>query len=139
MVCSFGQRFPQSRTIMYSANDEEKTENIGDNINTIDINDIDDDKQDISFDPVPTLPFFPTIFAYIAFISFWPLLAFIRINFFSDNPINYFDIDKYMTLRNMMDSTTTTIDTNGITELPALSPAEQLVGTIFGPPPPPPR
>jgi hypothetical protein len=77
-------------------------------------------------DDTPELP--PKLFiaaAYLAFISFWPLLAYIRLNF-------DFDIDTFMNLRDMMDDPSYDPDT--IVELPKLSPGEQLVDAFFGPP-----
>ena len=77
-------------------------------------------------DDTPELP--PKLFiaaAYVAFISFWPLLAYVRLNF-------DFDIDTFMNLRDIMDGPSYDPDT--IVELPKLSPGEQLVDAFFGPP-----
>lgn len=63
--------------------------------------------------------------AYLAFVSFWPLLAYVRQNF-------NFDIDTFMTLSDMMDGPD--YDPETIMELPKLSPAEKLVDALFGPP-----
>lgn len=79
--------------------------------------------------------------ATILFVSFWPLLAFVRTNV--SNPIDGFDIDMYMALRGILDDNNNNINdvmssdmirTDTILELPALSPAERLVDAIFGPP-----
>jgi hypothetical protein len=66
------------------------------------------------------------LFATVLFVSFWPLLALLRS---TTSPIDGFDIDTFMALKGIMADTDPTI-----VELPSLSPAEQLVGAIFGPP-----
>lgn len=66
------------------------------------------------------------LFATVLFVSFWPLLALLRS---TTSPIDGFDIDTFMALKGIMADTDSTI-----VELPSLSPAEQLVGAIFGPP-----
>ena len=64
--------------------------------------------------------------AYVSFISFWPLLAYIERNF-------QWDVNTFMTLNDLMDTANPErVDT--ILELPKLSPAEQLVDALFGPP-----
>ena len=82
------------------------------------------------------------IIATILFTSFWPLLAILRS---TSNPIDGFDIDMFIALKGILDNTTPNggvsalgLDSDYynpvIMELPPLSPAEQLVGAIFGPP-----
>jgi len=66
------------------------------------------------------------LFATVLFVSFWPLLALLRS---TASPIDGFDIDTFMALKGIMADTDPTI-----VDLPSLSPAEQLVGAIFGPP-----
>ncbi len=74
----------------------------------------------------------PAIFATVLFVSFWPLLALLRS---TASPIDGFDIDMFMALKGIMDPTPMdNMDPTSIVELPSLSPAEQLVGAIFGPP-----
>ena len=73
--------------------------------------------------------------AAVAFVCFWPLLALLRAS--SDNiynPITGFDIDMFMALKGILDDPRAYSDDQIILELPPLSPAEQLVGAIFGPP-----
>eukprot|EP00531_Pseudo-nitzschia_arenysensis_P011433 CAMPEP_0116118340 /NCGR_PEP_ID=MMETSP0329-20121206/2050_1 /TAXON_ID=697910 /ORGANISM="Pseudo-nitzschia arenysensis, Strain B593" /LENGTH=208 /DNA_ID=CAMNT_0003611957 /DNA_START=86 /DNA_END=713 /DNA_ORIENTATION=+ len=78
------------------------------------------------------LPLTPAIFATVLFVSFWPLLALLRS---TASPIDGFDIDMFMALKGIMDPTPMdNMDPTSIVELPSLSPAEQLVGAIFGPP-----
>lgn len=69
--------------------------------------------------------------ATLLFVAFWPLLALLRS---TTSPIDGFDVDMFMALKGIMD-TPPLMDTDStIVELPSLSPAEQLVGAIFGPP-----
>ena len=71
------------------------------------------------------------LLATLLFVAFWPLLALLRS---TTSPIDGFDVDMFMALKGIMD-TPTLMDTDStIVELPSLSPAEQLVGAIFGPP-----
>jgi len=92
------------------------------------------------------------LLATVAFVSFWPLLALLRatITTSPSDLIDGFDIDMFMALKGILDDSNSNMSTNTnsidtattIMELPPLSPAEQLVGAIFGPPPvttPPPR
>jgi len=67
----------------------------------------------------------------LAFVAFWPLLALVRtMNY--DQTIG-FDIDSYMALKEMLEvSDVPSMDE--IKELPPLSPAEKMVGALFGPP-----
>lgn len=85
-------------------------------------------------------PRWKLIVAYLAFISFWPLLAFLQVYLRNHE----FDIDTYLTVKGILDAaapadTTTTTATmwedtsSGILELPPLSPAERLVDSLFGP------
>jgi hypothetical protein len=82
----------------------------------------------------PSISFFPFGLTAVAFVAFWPLVAFLRAN--SDISLADFDIDMFMALKGILDGN----DPSGvysedqILELPPLSPAEQLVGAIFGPP-----
>lgn len=64
----------------------------------------------------------------LAFVAFWPLLALVRI--WSQD---HLDIDSYMALKGMME-TSDVPSMEEIRELPPLSPAEQMVGALFGPP-----
>lgn len=70
----------------------------------------------------------------LAFVAFWPLLALVRASWtpHHDQTIG-FDIDSYMALKGMLD-TSQVPDMDEIRQLPPLSPAEQLVGALFGPP-----
>ena len=53
----------------------------------------------------------------------------------ANNPNTYFDIDFYMALDGVIGNTAATADSpESIVGLPPLSPAEQLVGALFGPP-----
>jgi hypothetical protein len=104
--------------------------------------DLSPDKRATDADRIPPLPTLNSsvIIPYILFVSFWPLLALARFQWeawfpYGGNPLEYFDVDKFMALQEMMQEVT--IPEEGIVELPALSPAEQLVGAIFGPPPVP--
>ena len=69
----------------------------------------------------------------VAVVSFWPLLALFRD---TNDALYGFDIDMFMALKGILDSGSTNLDAyyDDIVELPQLSPAEQLVGAIFGPP-----
>jgi len=56
-----------------------------------------------------------------------------------ENPAEYFDVDMYMSLKSILEPPADSYFGgdgygNEIMELPALTPAEQLVGSIFGPP-----
>lgn len=78
------------------------------------------------------LPFLVVAIPTVALLSLWPLLA-----FFCDTnePTSGFDIDMFMALKGILSSNNDfVVNDDGIVELPPLSPAEQLVGTIFGPP-----
>ena len=67
-----------------------------------------------------------------AFVSFWPL-------------VGGFDVETFLALRGILDDGRTASGyyyggggtESSILELPPLSPAEQLVGAVFGPPPTP--
>ena len=71
------------------------------------------------------------VFATLLFVAFWPLLALLRS---TTSPVDGFDVDMFMALKGIMDTTPLTDTDSTIVELPSLSPAEQLVGAIFGPP-----
>ena len=74
----------------------------------------------------------PTVLlAAVFFVAFWPLLALLRS---TTSPIDGFDIDMFMALKGIIDTTPMDGSDPTIVELPSLSPAEQLVGAIFGPP-----
>jgi len=74
----------------------------------------------------------PTVLlAAVFFVAFWPLLALLRS---TTSPIDGFDIDMFMALKRIIDTTPMDGSDPTIVELPSLSPAEQLVGAIFGPP-----
>lgn len=86
-------------------------------------------------DEIPPLPMLDAsvLIPYVLFLAFWPALALLRVQLDTGMPlVDYFDIDKFMALQGMMQET---MDEDTIMELPALSPAEQMVGAIFGPPP----
>lgn len=91
--------------------------------------------------PTPSLPPLPKLDASILlpwflFVSFWPLLTLVRLKLDGvgmGNPVEYFDIDKYTALKSIMAEPPDNFDET-ILELPPLSPAEQLVGALFGPP-----
>jgi len=77
----------------------------------------------------PEFPLLSAVVATILFVSFWPLLAYLR--------QNTFDIDMYLALKGILDDPVSLGADNlepGIVELPSLSPAERLVDTLFGPP-----
>jgi hypothetical protein len=71
------------------------------------------------------------LLATILFVAFWPLLALLRS---TTSPIDGFDIDMFMALKGIIDTSPMGDTDPTIMELPSLSPAEQLVGAIFGPP-----
>ncbi|KAL3940530.1 MAG: hypothetical protein SGBAC_004958 [Bacillariaceae sp.] len=87
------------------------------------------------------IPFLATALGISVLLAAWPLLTFLRgVN----SPTDGFDVDMFMTLKGMLDTTNGTTDNSmsmltdenyqSIVNLPALSPAEQLVGAVFGPP-----
>ena len=86
----------------------------------------------ITADPPPIIP---VVLGVVVFTAFWPLLAFLR---FENS--GYFHVDTFLALRGimgdqngmMMQDPTATLPE--IMELPALSPAEQVVAAFFGPP-----
>lgn len=80
--------------------------------------------------PVERKNFLPVAVFAVAFVSFWPLLALLRA---TNDPTSGFDVDMFMALKGILDGGRT-MDFEDIVELPPLSPAEQLVGAIFGPP-----
>jgi hypothetical protein len=69
----------------------------------------------------------------LAFVAFWPLLALVRASWTQHESTVGFDIDSYMALKGMLDASQVP-DIDEIRELPPLSPAEQMVGALFGPP-----
>lgn len=76
------------------------------------------------------------IVAYLAFISFWPLLAAVQVYLRTHE----FDIDTYLTVKGLLDTAAPPTFDDGssssdttIMELPPLSPAERLVDSLFGP------
>jgi hypothetical protein len=92
-------------------------------------NNDDNDGKESQATPTPTPSFVPIGVAAVAFVAFWPLLALLRVN----GPTTGFDIDMFMALKGILD-TSPDMRADEIYELPPLSPAEQLVGAIFGPP-----
>lgn len=81
-------------------------------------------------------PFLISAVIVTAILASWPLLSFFRD---TNNPTDGFDIDMFMALKGMLDNTNSVgtmaiDDVQSIVEIPVLSPAEQLVGAIFGPP-----
>jgi hypothetical protein len=89
---------------------------------------------------VPTLPL-SYLAGAVVFVMFWPTLAIIRVYFGgSGSPLAGFDLDMFIALKGILDTSPndgimdTAIYGDTIMELPPLSPAEQLVGAIFGPP-----
>lgn len=70
----------------------------------------------------------------LAFVAFWPLLALLRVSLNDSSTFIDFDIDSYMALKGMTEAPTMNDGLDEIRELPPLSPAEQLVGALFGPP-----
>jgi hypothetical protein len=78
-----------------------------------------------------TLPFLPLAISAVTVVAFWPLLALLRD---TNDPTYGFDVDMFMALKGILDSGNTANFDGSIIELPPLSPAEQLVGAIFGPP-----
>ena len=103
-------------------------------------------EKDATAYPPPTTPIEPpspvaVSIATILFVSFWPLLALLRTDTVF-TPIDGFDVDMFMALKGILDASSSSsfpvddyVGGGGIiTELPTLSPAEQIVGAIFGPP-----
>eukprot|EP00980_Cylindrotheca_fusiformis_P021706 scaffold8535_cov132-Cylindrotheca_fusiformis.AAC.14 len=81
-------------------------------------------------------PFLATAVLLTAILSTWPLLSFFRD---TNSPTDGFDIDMFIALKGMLDGgiggeSVTFDNAEAVIELPALSPAERLVGAIFGPP-----
>lgn len=88
------------------------------------------------------IPFLASALGISAILAAWPLLTFLRD---TNNPTDGFDIDMFMALKGMLD-TSGNIDSSSnmsrltdenyrsIVQLPSLSPAEQLVAAFFGPP-----
>jgi len=90
-----------------------------------------------SIPPLELSDFATAIIPFVAFVSFWPLLAFVRFKLFAGigpigNPMDYLDVDKFMALKDLMQEAD---GSKEIMELPSMSPAEQMVGSFFGPPP----
>lgn len=79
---------------------------------------------------IPSFQILPAAIATLAFVLFWPLLAFFRGN------NHYFDVDMFLALKGILENNNPSdySDSERILELPPLSPAEHLVGAIFGPP-----
>lgn len=97
----------------------------------------DDNKDDDSM-PTPNIEDIDgipiSILGYaIAFVAFWPLLALLRVAFHEHGGMMIgFDSESYMALKGILEQEPPNLDE--IRELPPLSPAEQLVGALFGPP-----
>jgi hypothetical protein len=92
-----------------------------------------DDDDDDSSDSKTTFPFLAVALPLVGLAALWPLLALFRD---TNDPTSGFDIDMFMALKGILDSGNDTgmMVGDNILELPRLSPAEQLVGAIFGPP-----
>ena len=100
-----------------------------------------DEKDEYQYDP--PLPFLVPAILVTSVLALWPLLALLRD---TNSPTDGFDVDMFMALKGMLETNTyggndmTTAVTDDyyygdtIIELPSLSPAEQMVGAIFGPP-----
>lgn len=99
--------------------------------NDVDFRMGDDSNRNFEDSNAPAQNILPAIFATLLFVSFWPLLALLRS---TTSPIEGFDIDMFMALKGILDTAPDNMDPTTIVELPSLSPAEQLVGAIFGPP-----
>ncbi|CAJ1954727.1 unnamed protein product [Cylindrotheca closterium] len=90
------------------------------------------------------IPFLASALGITILLATWPLLLTLLRDV--NNPTDGFDVDMFMTLKGMIDgsnsngnvdmSMLTDENYQSIVQLPALSPAEQLVGAFFGPPPP---
>jgi hypothetical protein len=94
-----------------------------------------DDDEDVSSDVENSFPFLAVALPLVGLVALWPLLALFRD---TNDPTSGFDIDMYMALKGILDTgnggTGMMMVGDEIIELPRLSPAEQLVGAIFGPP-----
>jgi hypothetical protein len=89
-------------------------------------------RKDPNDDDTSSTPFLTLALPLVALLALWPLLALFRD---TNDPTSGFDIDMFMALKGIMDSGNAALQYDGeIFELPPLSPAEQLVGAIFGPP-----
>lgn len=116
---------------------EPETNRLGDGSNDIGFRMNDDRRTNLQDnnlpDPVtPQALSTPTVlFATFLFVSSWPLLALLRSTM---SPIDGFDIDMFMALKGILDTSPMDNMDPTIVEFPSLSPAEQLVGAIFGPP-----
>jgi hypothetical protein len=101
----------------------------------------DPDRQKMDITAAPALPL-SYLAGAVVFVMFWPILAVMRVYFGgSGSPLAGFDLDMFMALKGILDTgpndimdTATAMYGDTIMELPPLSPAEQLVGAIFGPP-----
>lgn len=67
--------------------------------------------------------------AYVGFIAFWPLLAFVQVYLRTHE----FDVETYLTVKGLLDTVPADETSSGIMELPPLSPAERIVDALFGP------
>lgn len=124
----------QQRLEIYSNNHylNNKLQMVNDNNN--------DEKDEYQYDD-PPLPFLVPAILVTSVLALWPLLALLRD---TNSPTDGFDVDMFMALKGMLgsggnDMTTAVTDDyyyhgDTIIELPTLSPAEQMVGAIFGPP-----
>jgi len=128
---------PSLDTVTGNDNDKENNDDIDGKAETKRSNNGNDRRNDLQDknSPAPTPPeglSTPAVlFATVLFVSFWPLLALLRS---TSNPIDGFDIDMFMALKGIIDTTPMPDMDPTVMELPSLSPAEQLVGSIFGPP-----
>lgn len=91
--------------------------------------------QDDGKDGMMTPPFLATAALITSLLAAWPLLSLMRD---TNNPTDGFDIDMFISLKGMLENNNADALVDGyrdtIFELPPLSPADQLVGAIFGPP-----
>jgi len=71
----------------------------------------------------PTLDLSKVAILWVCFVSFWPTLAYIRLNY-------DFDVDTFLVMKDLLQEP----DYDTIQELPQLSPAERLLDSLFGPP-----
>jgi hypothetical protein len=89
-------------------------------------------RKDPNDDDTSSTPFVTLTLPLVGLLALWPLLALFRD---TNDPTSGFDIDMFMALKGIMDNGNAALDYDGeIFQLPPLSPAEQLVGAIFGPP-----
>jgi len=90
------------------------------------------------YDEPPPGNYIKIILSTIAFITFWPLLAYLRYEAgdIVGDAFGHvgFDVDTFMALKDITNGNTNGDEIGQILEIPTLSPAEKLVGALFGPP-----